>query len=279
MWHEVACRLLLGVLVAGAVFLLGCMVWGKNVTVIADGRIYPLLQFQGTVADSLDKANVTLRRADIVNAPLNSPVVDGQRIRVARVEEEILISDQMVKFQTEKRWDPGLYPGQQKVVQKGTCGLTRNYIRVIYHDGQEVKRETIKKEMVRKSRPLILAYGARVTVSRGQVRPSRAYATRAAEAAALAQPIGNGRVVTAVATAYTHTGNRTATGIRPYVGVVAVDPRVIPLGTKLYVEGYGPAIAADTGGDIEGNRIDVFFDSRQQAMNWGRRQVKVHILK
>lgn len=279
MWNEVACRLLLGVLVAGVLFLMGCMVWGQEVTVVADDRVYPLLQFQGTVANSLDEANVTLRRADIVNAPLNSRVQDGQQIKVTRVAQEVLTSDQMVRFSTEKKWDRSLRPGQQRVVQRGICGVNRNYVRVTYHDGKEVSRQNIKQEVVRKSRPLVLAYGFSAPVSRGQVRSSRAYANRAAEAAALVAQPGDGRVVTAVATAYTHTGNRTAIGIRPYQGVVAVDPRVIPLGTKLYVEGYGSAIAADTGGDIKGSRIDVFFDSRQQAINWGRRQVRVHILK
>ncbi len=61
-------------------------------------------------------------------------------------------------------------------------------------------------------------------------------------------------------------------------GIVAVDPNVIPMGTRLYVEGYGDAIAADQGGAIKGNRIDLYFDSRQEAMNWGMRTVKVTIL-
>jgi 3D (Asp-Asp-Asp) domain-containing protein len=62
-------------------------------------------------------------------------------------------------------------------------------------------------------------------------------------------------------------------------GIVAVDPNVIPMGTKLYVEGYGEAIAADQGGAIKGNRIDLFFGSHQEALNFGKRTVKVTILK
>ena len=72
---------------------------------------------------------------------------------------------------------------------------------------------------------------------------------------------------------------QTATGMKPQVGVVAVDPKIIPLGTKLYVEGYGEAIAGDTGGAIKGNRIDLFMATRGQAMKYGRRKnVKVRIL-
>ncbi|RYL87567.1 3D domain-containing protein [Sporolactobacillus sp. THM19-2] len=75
----------------------------------------------------------------------------------------------------------------------------------------------------------------------------------------------------------------TATGINlranPNAKVVAVDPAVIPLGTKLYVEGYGHAVAGDTGGAIKGRRIDVFFKDNQTALQWGRRTVKVKILE
>ncbi|WP_238473803.1 3D domain-containing protein [Paenisporosarcina cavernae] len=74
----------------------------------------------------------------------------------------------------------------------------------------------------------------------------------------------------------------TSTGINlkrnPDAKVIAVDPRVIKLGTKVYVEGYGYAIAGDTGSAIKGNKIDVFFDTRSEALNWGRRTVKIKIL-
>ena len=72
---------------------------------------------------------------------------------------------------------------------------------------------------------------------------------------------------------------QTATGLKPQRGVIAVDPKVIPLGTKLYIEGYGNAVAGDTGGAIKGNRVDLFMSSRKECMSWGRRDVKVWILK
>ena len=75
----------------------------------------------------------------------------------------------------------------------------------------------------------------------------------------------------------------TTTGINlkknPDVKVIAVDPDVIPLGTKVYVEGYGYAIAADTGGAIKGNKIDVFFPSKTEAYKWGRKKVTIKILE
>ena len=72
---------------------------------------------------------------------------------------------------------------------------------------------------------------------------------------------------------------KTATpGLKPQVGVIAVDPRVIPLGTKLYVEGYGKCVAGDTGGAIKGHRLDLFFNTKSEVRNWGRRKVKVYKL-
>lgn len=76
----------------------------------------------------------------------------------------------------------------------------------------------------------------------------------------------------------------TASGLKPVrnpngISTIAVDPNVIPLGTKVYVSGYGLAIAADTGGAIKGNIIDVFLNTREECMSWGRRQVTVQILE
>ena len=71
----------------------------------------------------------------------------------------------------------------------------------------------------------------------------------------------------------------TATGIPATYGVAAVDPAVIPLGSRLYIPGYGEAIAADTGGAIDGYRIDLCMESYSEAMNFGRRNVTVYVLR
>jgi len=88
-----------------------------------------------------------------------------------------------------------------------------------------------------------------------------------------------------VATAYFSGGGGlngngiTAIGLRAKKGIVAVDPRVIPLGTKLYIQGYGEALAADTGGWIKGNRIDLVFESLEDCYRYGRRKIKVYLVQ
>ena len=81
------------------------------------------------------------------------------------------------------------------------------------------------------------------------------------------------------ATAYCYTGNRTATGTWPSRGTIAVDPAIIPLGTRLYVEGYGEGIAEDTGGAIKGEILDLYMESEDECWDWGRRTVKVRIIE
>ena len=77
------------------------------------------------------------------------------------------------------------------------------------------------------------------------------------------------------ATAYTHTGNQTYTGTWPSRGTIAVDPSRIPLGTKVWVEGYGWSTAEDTGGLIKGDIIDLFHDTEKECWDWGRQKVTV----
>ncbi|MEA1960768.1 MAG: 3D domain-containing protein [Bacillota bacterium] len=97
---------------------------------------------------------------------------------------------------------------------------------------------------------------------------------------------GEARTITVVATGYTDAPeeNYPWAGAPSYIGlplergIVAVDPNIIPMGTKLYIEGYGEGIAADQGGAIKGNRIDLFFDTKTEAFDWGMRTVEVTIL-
>ena len=90
-------------------------------------------------------------------------------------------------------------------------------------------------------------------------------------------PVGSGDTLTVVSTAYAIHGT-TATGIRTRRGICATDPRVIPLGTQFDVPGYGRCVAADTGGDIKGNRIDVWVETEGEALQWGFKTVTVSIL-
>jgi len=94
------------------------------------------------------------------------------------------------------------------------------------------------------------------------------------------------KIIDVTATAYApgvadngHWGDKTYVGTLVRKGVVAVDPSVIPMGTKLWVEGYGYAVAEDQGSAIKGNRIDLAFNDRQTALDYGIQKVKVYVLE
>jgi 3D (Asp-Asp-Asp) domain-containing protein len=129
-----------------------------------------------------------------------------------------------------------------------------------------MRREVITTHVVKHSVVELIEEGERATL------PSRGY-------------FSGRRVLTMVATTYDpyHCGGsgsgRTSIGLMGGYGVVAVDPRFIPLGTRLYIEGYGYAVAADTGGAIKGNRIDLGVNSQHDASGIkNMHAVQVHIL-
>ncbi|GAB6437537.1 cell wall-binding protein EntD [Bacillus luti] len=124
------------------------------------------------------------------------------------------------------------------------------------------------------------------------VEKAKSVAKPVAKSTVTSAPAGGGREITVEATAYTANPSengtyggrvRTAMGhdltANPNMKVIAVDPKVIPLGSKVWVEGYGEAIAGDTGGAIKGNRIDVLVGSDGSANSWGRKSVKVKVIQ
>lgn len=95
--------------------------------------------------------------------------------------------------------------------------------------------------------------------------------------------VSGGRAIYVSATGYSAydpgNGSRTASGTLVRRGVIAVDPAVIPLGTKVFIPGYGQAVAEDVGGDIKGHRIDVAFDTHEEALQFGRRDLEIIIIE
>lgn len=191
-----------------------------------------------------------------------------QKTEVKVVSESVKIEPPTL-FETNRR----LPPRQRVLVQQGEPGEKRIEWRITLRNGKEVKREKVSEEVVQPPQPRIYEVGVYAHIaSRGAVgrgNSFRAVKTLEMNASAYtAHRSGGG----------TGTG-RTASGMPAGYGMVAVDPKVIPFGTVLYIEGYGMAIAADKGRAIRGHKIDLFFATRAQALQFGRRRVRVHILR
>ena len=168
--------------------------------------------------------------------------------------------------------------GVEELYQEGQYGTLRHVYHVEYIGGQEVHRIHARNEVVEYPVPEIVHVGVGIPIG-----------TRIS---ACGEVFRYSRMMLVESTAYTLsyscTGRRpgdpffgvTASGMMAQVGVIAVDTNVIPFHTRMYVEGYGFAVAGDRGGAIRGYKIDVFFDTMAEALSWGRRHnVRVWILE
>jgi uncharacterized protein YabE (DUF348 family) len=247
------------------------------VELTSDGEQQELWTTSTTVADFLERESVTLGELDRVEPAKETRLDKESEVKVIRVEKVTDVVEEAVAFGTVTRKDNELRVGNEKVVQSGEEGKVNKHYEVILEDGEEISRELVKTETVKDSKDRIVAVGTQPapTVSRGSSSNSGGSSQH------------NGRTLTVTATAYTAgcTGcsGVTATGINlnknRNMKVIAVDPNVIPLGTRVHVEGYGEAIAGDTGGAIKGNKIDVHVATTSEANRWGVRTVKLTILK
>jgi len=231
-----------------------------NVSLQVDGEIKEIQTCQHTVAGVLQEGGVVLNPQDITDPGLNDQVNNGAKIKIVRVNTGEEIKEISIDPPVRREVDPNLAKGFTRIIQAGRNGLEKQRWQVVYHNGQEVSRRLIERVITREPAERVLAIGVLQQVSRG------------------GRDMHFKQAIDVIATAYSHTGNNTASGVYPSFGVVAVDPGVIPMGSRLYVEGYGYARALDRGGAIKGNRIDVFMESQAQARRWGVRRVRVYIL-
>ncbi|WP_368975180.1 ubiquitin-like domain-containing protein [Caldifermentibacillus hisashii] len=222
-----------------------------------------------TVADFLEQQGIKLNELDRVEPGLDQMIGENVPVNIVRVEKVTDVVEEPLEFATVTQKDSNLESGKQQVVQEGKIGKVQKTYEVILENGQEVSKTLISENVMEKATDKIVAVGTKEMtqlVSRGTETGKEFYVS---------------------STAYTASCNgcsgKTAIGIdlhaNPGAKIIAVDPSVIPLGTKVYVEGYGYAVAADTGTRIKGNKIDVFFASQSDAYRWGQRTVKIKILQ
>ncbi|NLF80004.1 MAG: DUF348 domain-containing protein [Clostridia bacterium] len=250
----------------------GMKIWLRlsvPIRIIADGQIHLLESQPITVSKALSLAGIELGANDTVSLPLLSYVYDETEIQVHRIEIRTETVDEYIDQPETTVEYEYLVAGARAVVSEGSPGVNRNTYRVTYRDGQEVGRVLLDAVKVRDPKERVIGIGP---------ANSKGTATKAMAITDDGASFYFHNSYTMEATAYTWTGNTTATGTWPKVGTIAVDPDIIPLGTKVYVAGYGFAVAEDTGGAINDYIIDLYMDTENQCISWGRRQVTVYML-
>lgn len=239
------------------------------VTLVDAGEKKQVWSTSTTVADFLTQHEISLAKLDRVEPDLKEKVKEETVVNIKRIEKVTDVVEQPINFAVITQKDDNLPAGTEKILKKGTEGLVSKKYEVTKENGKEISRKLLSETTVKEKQDKIVSVGTKGDVIQ--------LASRGEE---------SGKEVYVNSTAYTASCNgcsgRTATGIdlkaNPNAKVIAVDPSFIPLGTKVYVEGYGYAVAGDTGGSVKGQKIDVFFSTKAEAYRWGNRQVKIKII-
>ncbi len=236
------------------------------VTLMADGRQYTVMTAAATVEAFLRErpAGVATRARDRVYPSPEDTLWAGATVRIVRIETKIVGKPERVPYAQIAKSDASLPRGVTRVIQVGRPGARVRQIAITFADGIVIDRQVVGTVVVNPPQDRILQIGTRrIFASRGQFAGKEILMM---EATAYAPWDGPG------------TNDITAIGMKAGYGVVAIDPTIIPFRSELFIEGYGRAIAGDTGGAIKGHRIDLGYDTIREAIVFGRRVVKVYIL-
>jgi uncharacterized protein YabE (DUF348 family) len=246
-----------------------------EVNLVLNGEVQKIITTEDTVEGMLKENKVTVSELDKVIPSLKHELSKNDEIKIVRVEEKLVTQTEDVGYDVETLYDNKLEIGRVEKVQDGIYGKKESTYKVRYSDGKEESRMLVSENTIQDPINKIIKKGTKdfIVTSRGQTKSFK-------------------KSIIVNASAYTagfeSTGKRPGdkgygktymgTTVRP--GVIAVDPKVIPLGSKVYIPHLGmTCVAEDTGGAIKGNKIDIYMASLPKANKFGRKNLKVYVLK
>lgn len=253
-----------------------------DITVSVDGVTRTISMTEGIVADALKKAGVTLSDDDMVSLPLRTELTENMQVTVDRVTYKERTETESVAFGTTTYETDSYDKGEKVVEEEGENGEKQKIYRDRLVNGKVVESELIEEVITKEPVDKVIAVGT-------YVKP--VVNKKPASSGGSTEDFSYSAVYRGEATAYTNengaAGKYTASGMLAQVGVVAVNPELIPYGTKLYItteDGsytYGYCVAGDTGGFVYSNPntiVDLFFDTLDECYKFGRRDVIVYVL-
>lgn len=251
-----------------------------DVSITADGKTMRSLVWEGSVSNALQQAGVILGSEDSPNVNPDTAVAEGMSIKISRVTYKNVTATQPIPYSTVTQKDDSLTAGTKSVKTDGQNGLKTITSRQKLCDGKVVQSTVVKTEVTKQPVSQVIAIGTK--------RISSDDAAVCSDGTLIDQDgntVSYKRLLSGRCSCYC-TGTTTATGLPAAFGRVAVNPSVIPYGTRLYIcspDGkyvYGYAVAADTGGAAMNNIIiaDLYYPSYEQCMQIGTRTMNVYIL-
>lgn len=212
------------------------------------------------VGELLTKMGIEYDGDDIVKPGIDHVLKKGDTLTINRVEVKHIIEQESDPYTSEYVKDSSLVIGKTKVAKEGKNGLVENTYMVMIIDGKQVSKTLYSSKVIQEKQNRIIKWGSKIAFGD---KPSESYS----------------KVLNCKAVAYHFNGNpHGAYGLACTHGTIAVDKRVIPLGTRVYVEGYGYAIANDVGSGVKGNVVDLYMEYGDQPYIYGAHRVKVYIL-
>ena len=269
------------------------------VTLTVDGKTQDIATKAKTVAEFLAQAGVTLGEDDILSVSEDEKIADGMSISISRVEYKEEIETEIIDYGFTTEETDEMYLGVTCIERYGEEGEKEVTYKCKYVDGELADKEVIKEEVTKEPVDQLELVGTyeepeyEEDYYEEEDESSDSYYEPPASSGAGTFTDHNGNTVsytnvyTGSATAYyANEGAYTATGVPVYKGGVAVNPDLIPYGTKLYIVSsdgsmvYGYATAVDTGGALMSGEalVDVFYPTYDECVIWGRRDVTVYIL-
>ena len=256
----------------------------QTITINNCGQQMQVNSYGETLEVLLDRLGIPTHGEYQVSTALNTETFDGMEVSVDCVVEMEQTYTEDIPFGTVYREDPTMPAGQEKVLAEGTKGQLMKTANVVYKNSQQISHTVVGETVAVQPIDRVVAVGTGTDVQ-GEGKPI----------------IGDGYIITAdgqmltysetaqfKATAYSHLDEGcnmiTATGTTVRTGTIAVDPKVIPYGTRMFIVSndgkyvYGIGTAEDCGGGIKGMRLDLYFDTRAKCFQFGVRQCTVYFL-
>lgn len=250
------------------------------VTLKADGKTKTLYTTGKTVRSVFEEFDILLGKEDKVIPALDSAIKDQAVITVIRVRKETVVQEHPLIFQIVNKQDPNLLKGRVSVVQNGKNGIIVKKFEKVYKDGNLVAENLLSKTIKTNSVSKIVAIGTKKAQVVVAVNKTTAVAVTRKGVTFKPKKVLKNVTLTAYAAGVASTGKGknhpqygiTASGAKVKEGrTIAVDPKVIPIGYWVYIEGIGYRRAEDKGSAVKGNKIDVYYDSEKYANKFGKK--------